>query len=87
MSERPLVSIIIVTMNTPRLTRGCLESIRRNSTVPHEVIVVSNSKARPLRLCLADFPGARVISNPRNFAQMPLSGASVLRGRRADSSG
>ncbi len=66
-SVRPTVSIIVVTVNTPRITTTCLESVRRHTTVPYELIVVNNSRARAIRQCLKKFRGIQMIRNPRNL--------------------
>ena len=66
-SSHPTVSIIVVTVNTPKVTATCLESVRRHTTVPHELIVVNNSRARAIRQCLKKFRGIQIIQNPGNF--------------------
>jgi len=63
----PLVSIIVVTMNTPKLTGACLDSVIQNTGVPYELIVVSNSPAQGIKKCLGNYPGIRIISNERNL--------------------
>jgi len=63
----PLVSIIVVTMNTPRLTGPCLQSVIQNTSVPYELIVVSNSPAKAIQNCLADHPKLRIIQNAKNL--------------------
>lgn len=83
MDHQPLVSIIVITMNTPHLTSACLRAVGRNSSVPYELIVVNNSRARAIRKCLGAFPGIRVLQNPRNlgFARAANLGALASKGK------
>lgn len=80
---RPLVSIIVPTLNTPRLTRACLTSVAQNTTVPYELIVVNNSRAKEIRRTLREFPRVRVIQNARNlgYTKAANQGARASRGR------
>ncbi len=77
------VSIIVVTINTPRLTRACLESVQKNTSVPYELIVVNNSRARAIRSCLRRFRNIRILQNPENrgYAKAANQGARTARGR------
>ncbi len=79
----PLVSVIVVTLNTPDLTSVCLESVLRNSSVPYELILVNNSRARAIRRCLKRFPALRVLQNSRNvgYAKAANQGALEARGQ------
>lgn len=82
MSAQPLVSIIVVTVNTPELTHACLESITRNSSVPYELIIVNNCTALRIRRILKTFPVTRLIQNKENlgFAKAANQGALAARG-------
>ena len=84
MADRPLVSIIVATINTPRLTRACLRSVIKNTSIPYELIAVNNSRASAIRQCLQEFKGKslRVIQNPRNlgYTKAANQGALVSRG-------
>lgn len=77
------VSIIVVTVNTPHLTRACLESVRKNTSVPYELIVVNNSRARAIRSCLRCFRDIRILQNSENrgYAKAANQGARAARGR------
>lgn len=79
----PLVSIIVVTVNTPPLTRACLESVAKNTTVPYELIAVNNSQALAIRRCLKRFSGIRIIQNPMNlgYAKAANQGTLASRGK------
>ena len=80
-TSRPLVSIIIITLNTPRMTGACLRSVVRNSSVPYELIVVNNSRAAPVRRLLRRFPQARVIQNPDNFGFSRAANQGIVASR------
>ncbi len=81
MNSPPLVSIIVITMNTPRMTAACLRSVVRNSSVPYELIVINNSRARAIRRCLREFPSARVIQNPENFGFSRAANQGIVAAR------
>ena len=82
MTDRPLVSIVIPTINTPRLTKVCLESVKQNTSVPHEIIVVNNSTAKPIVSALNQFKIISVIQNKKNlgFAKAANQGVAKARG-------
>lgn len=82
MSEPPRVSIIVITLNTPRMTAACLRSVVKNSSVPYELIVINNSRARPIHRRLRRFPQARVIQNEENagFSRAANQGMLAARG-------
>jgi len=79
----PLVSIIVITLNTPNLTRACLRSVIRNTSVPYELIVINNSRAPDIQKTLRAFPKIRVIQNAGNagFARAANQGALAARGQ------
>ncbi len=79
--SRPLVSIVVATLNTPRLTQACLESVVKNSSVPYELIVVNNSRARAIRCCLKKFPRLRVIQNSKNLGYTKAANQGTLESR------
>jgi len=80
--RRPRVSIIVVTVNTPAMTRACLASVIRHTASPYELIVVNN--ARPQTICriVNVAPQARVIQNAENlgYATAANQGARAARG-------
>lgn len=78
---RPPVSIIVITVNTPRLTAACLRSVIRNTRMPYELIVVSNSRARAIRQCLEGFPDIRVIQNAGNLGYTKAANQGILASR------
>ncbi len=79
----PLVSIVVITLNTPNLTRACLRSVIRNTSVPYELIVINNSRSPGIQKTLRAFPEIRVIQNRGNagFAKAANQGALAARGR------
>ena len=61
-----LTSIVIVTHNQLEYTRQCLDSIRRLTDEPYELIVVDNGSTDGTVEYLRAFPGVRVIVNETN---------------------
>ena len=78
MPPPPLVSIVIATVNTPRLTSACLKSVLKNTAVPCEIVVINNSRARAIRKCLAGFKRIRIIQNPRNLGYTQAANQGIL---------
>lgn len=81
--KQPLVSIITTTVNTPSLTSACLQSVSENTAVPYELIVVNNSRARPIRERLGNFKNIRVIQNTKNlgYTRAANQGIRASRGK------
>lgn len=66
-SAAPLLSIIIVSYNTREMTLDCLRSVRDQTTVPHEVIVLDNvSPDGSAAAIAAEFPDMRLIASEVN---------------------
>jgi GT2 family glycosyltransferase/lipopolysaccharide/colanic/teichoic acid biosynthesis glycosyltransferase len=65
----PRVAIVIVSYNTRKLIRRCLESLQaRPSRTPLEVVVVDNaSRDGSVEMLQAEFPHVRVVANRRNL--------------------
>ena len=63
------LSIIVVTYNSRRHVRDCLESIQRTAgDIDHEVIVVDNaSQDGTQEIIRNEFPKVRLIANPENL--------------------
>ena len=82
-SKRPVVSIIVITVNTPAITKACIQSILQNTAVPYELIVVNNSRAYGIQKCLKTFPRIKIIRNKKNlgYAKAANQGATAARGR------
>ena len=61
-----LTSIIIVTFNQCEYTRQCVESIRRMSDEPYELIFVDNRSTDGTIGYLESIPGAKLVKNEKN---------------------
>jgi GT2 family glycosyltransferase len=56
-TEPPVVSVLIISYNTCEMTLECLRSVRDQTTLPHEVIVVdNNSQDGSAEAIAAEFP-------------------------------
>ena len=64
--ERGLTSIVIVTHNQLEYTRQCLDSIRRLTDEPYELIVVDNGSSDGTVEYLRSLPDVRLIVNETN---------------------
>jgi GT2 family glycosyltransferase/tetratricopeptide (TPR) repeat protein/2-polyprenyl-3-methyl-5-hydroxy-6-metoxy-1,4-benzoquinol methylase len=64
--NRGLTSIIIVTHNQLEYTRQCLDSVRRLTDEPYELIVVDNASTDGTREYLSAMPGLHLIPNDTN---------------------
>ena len=81
--EEELTSIILVTRNGLEVTRRCLESIRKHTSRPYEVIVVDNGSTDGTPEFLQQQKDVRVILNRENrgFAAANNQGIQMARGR------
>lgn len=62
----PKVSIVIPVHDNLELTQTCWTSIRKNTTVPHEVVIIDNGSSQDVAYD-ADQNNLRVIRNDRNM--------------------
>ena len=78
----PLTSLIIPVHGALPLLRECLESIRRHTAPPHEVILIDNGSDAATKRYLRSLKGVRLIENPRNlgFARAINQGVRAARG-------
>ena len=79
----PVVSIIVVSFNTREMTLECLRSIARETSLPHEVILLDNaSHDGSAAAVAAEFPGVRLMAETENhgFARGNNIAARVARG-------
>ena len=66
--KEPKLSICIVTYHSKNLLRDCLQSLRENTTLDYEVIVVDNGSQDGLGPMLQqDFPGIQFLANDSNL--------------------
>lgn len=79
-----MTSIVVPVCGGLSDLRRCLQSVRRHTALPHELIVVDNGSPAGVRRYLAGLPGARVLRNARNlgFARAVNQGMRAARGRR-----
>jgi GT2 family glycosyltransferase len=66
-TERPLVSIIIVTFNARDYVQRCLETVRSLTKTPYELIVIDNASREETREYLRGETGFRLILNEENL--------------------
>jgi GT2 family glycosyltransferase/tetratricopeptide (TPR) repeat protein/SAM-dependent methyltransferase len=80
--EFGLTSIVIVTHNQIGFTRQCLDSIRRHTDVPFELVFVENGSQDGTAQWLNSLPDVRCIANPdnRGFPAAANQGVRVARG-------
>jgi GT2 family glycosyltransferase len=81
--QSPLVSVVIPNWNGARLLRPCLDSLRRQTYRPLEVIVVDGaSQDGSQELVRREYPEARLVALPRNlgFAGNGNAGIRAARG-------
>ncbi|QKG84448.1 glycosyltransferase family 2 protein [Kroppenstedtia pulmonis] len=78
-----LTSIIIPTRNQWFYTRQCLESIRRFTLLPHEVIVIDNHSTDETSRLLKHIKEIRMVSNSvnRGFAASVNQGLRIAQGK------
>jgi hypothetical protein len=66
--KEPKLSICIVTYHSKKLLRDCLQSLRENTTLDYEVIVVDNGSQDGVGPMLQqDFPGIQFLANDSNL--------------------
>src|SRR3989338_8231652 len=76
--KRPTVSIIVVTMNTPKMTRASLESVTGHTTAPYRLMGENTSRAGAIRKCLKTFHKIETIQNPKNFGYTKAANQGAL---------
>ncbi len=78
-----LTSIVILTHNQLAYTRLCLESIRRYTDEPYELIVVDNASTDATREYVGSVDGAKLIGNDQNrgFPVAANQGIAAASGR------
>lgn len=81
--DEPLVSILVVNYNTREMTLECLRSIARETSLPHEVILIDNaSHDGSAQAIAAEFPNVRLMAETTNhgFAKANNIAAKMARG-------
>jgi GT2 family glycosyltransferase/tetratricopeptide (TPR) repeat protein len=79
-----LTSIVIVTHNQLEFTRQCVESVRRYTDEPYELMFVDNGSTDGTLDYLKAVPNGRVIANPdnRGFPAAVNQGIALANGRQ-----
>ncbi|OGS40952.1 MAG: hypothetical protein A2506_07075 [Elusimicrobia bacterium RIFOXYD12_FULL_66_9] len=82
-SSHPLSSLIIPVYNGRKLLKSCVDSLRRHTTPPHEIIVVNNASDAATTRYMRSLKGVRLIENRTNrgFAHAVNQGMRAARGR------
>jgi GT2 family glycosyltransferase len=78
------VSIVIVSYNTCKLLDECITSIKRETTVSHEIIIVDNASTdNSCQMLCEKYPEIKLIENEANvgFARANNQGFSVATGK------
>jgi len=78
------VSIVIVSYNTCRILDECIASIKKETTVDHEVIVVDNASVDgSCQMLREKYPEVKLIENPDNagFAKANNQGFAIAVGK------
>ena len=65
--DEPLTSILVLAWNQEKYNRMCVESIRRYTRKPYELILIDNGSTDGTLAFFQSVPGARVIANPKNL--------------------
>ena len=87
MSERPDISVVVLSWNTLELTRACLRELRRcgeSASLELEVLVIDNASADDsVAMIRAEFPEARLFLNDVNqgYARGVNQGLALAEGR------
>lgn len=83
-SDPGLTSLVILTHNQLEYTRRCLDSVRRFTDEPHELIVVDNASSDGTVEYLRSLPDVRLIANAdnRGFPAAANQGIRAASGRQ-----
>lgn len=66
-TEHPLTSILILAWNQEKYNRMCVESLRRYTRAPYELILIDNASTDGTLEFFRSVPGAQVIANQENL--------------------
>ena len=78
-----MTSLVIPVYNGRELLKSCIESLRKHTTPPHEIIIVNNASDAATTRYIRGLRGVRVISNRANlgFGRAINQGMRAARGR------
>ena len=81
-ARRPLTSIVIPVHGALPLLRECLDSLRRHTAPPYEIILIDNGSDAATKRYLRSLRGVRLIENSHNlgFARAINQGMKAARG-------
>jgi hypothetical protein len=81
-TSKKLVSIVILCHNDLQFLKQCVDSVKKHTKVPYELIFVDNASEDDSQSYLRSVRGAKVIANPVNlaFAKGNNQGFQVARG-------
>ncbi len=80
MSQRPALSVIIVSYRTPDILRDCLRSVREEAGLPCEVIVVDNASGDgTVEMVRREFPEVVLIDSATNLGFSPANNLALER--------
>ncbi|GAC1313688.1 MAG: hypothetical protein NVSMB2_01990 [Chloroflexota bacterium] len=81
-SDRPLVSIIILTYNQLEYTRLCVDSVLRHTHIPYELIFIDNASTDGTIDYLRTLPDVKIVANAHNlgYAAGNNQGLALARG-------
>ncbi|MAE72002.1 MAG: hypothetical protein CME06_16235 [Gemmatimonadetes bacterium] len=65
--SRPLTSVLVLAFNEEKYNRMCVESIRRYTRAPYELILIDNGSTDGTLEYFRSVPGAKVIENGENL--------------------
>jgi hypothetical protein len=80
---RALLSVVVVSYRVRRLLRDCLESLRHQSGIDLEILVVDNASGDgSVEMVAGEFPEVRLVANTRNagFARANNQALALARG-------
>lgn len=67
-TDQPVISVLVISYNTREMTLEALRSLSRETSVPHEVIVVDNASTDgSAEAIAAEFPHMRLIADGKNY--------------------
>jgi len=73
MNQAPLVSVIIITRNRPKMLKKCLEHLLRQEYQPFETIVVDSSTNQRTEQLVQNYPEVQYVFMPDGQYKMPQS--------------
>src|SRR5208282_321655 len=81
-ADQPIISVILVLFNRAELTFQCLRSLKENTHLPIEIIVIDNRSTDLTERLFRQVTGVRYVRNTENkhFLRGTNQGAELARG-------